>query len=104
MVDEFGFYVIICLGFYICGEWWNGGILDWLIDEYLEILVKGLNGLFFRDIYYLLIMYFYFIYLEVVGEWYNVVFLVIRKYLYINGGLIISVLIDDELLYWEIIF
>lgn len=104
LADELGFYVIIRPGPYICGEWRNGGIPDWLIDEHSEILAKGPNGPLPRDIYYPPITYLHPTYLEAVEEWYNAVFPVIRKYLYTNGGPIISVSIDDEPSYWETIF
>lgn len=89
LADELGFYVIIRPGPpYICGEWRNGGIPDWLIDGHPEILAKGgPNGPLPRDIYYPPITYLHPTYLEAVGgEWYNAVFPVIRKYLYTNGG------------------
>jgi len=104
LAQEMGFYVIIRPGPYICGEWRNGGIPDWLIKEHPEILAKGPDGPLPADIYYPPITYLHPTYLEAVEEWYNAVFPVIKKFLYTNGGPIISVSIDDEPSYWETIF
>ncbi len=104
LAQEMGFQVIIRPGPYICGEWKNGGIPEWLINEHPEILAKGPNGPLPRDIYYPPITYLHPVYLEAVEEWYSAVFPVIKKYLHTRGGPIISVSIDDEPSYWETIF
>lgn len=104
LAQELGFYVIIRPGPYICGEWKNGGIPDWLIREHPEILAKGPEGPLPRDVYYPPITYLHPTYLRAVGEWYDAVFPIIKKFLYTKGGPIISVSIDDEPSYWETIF
>ncbi|WP_460130173.1 exo-beta-D-glucosaminidase [Thermococcus prieurii] len=104
LADKVGLKVIIRPGPYICGEWRNGGIPEWLIDEHPEILAKGPNGPLPRDIYYPPITYLHPTYLKAVSEWYDEVLPIIRDYLYTNGGPIISVSIDDEPSYWETIF
>ncbi|NJE31135.1 beta-galactosidase [Thermococcus sp. 18S1] len=104
LADKVGLKVIIRPGPYICGEWRNGGIPDWLIDEHPEILAKGPDGALPRDIYYPPVTYLHPTYLGAVSEWYDAVLPVIRDYLHTNGGPIISVSIDDEPSYWETIF
>lgn len=104
LAQEAGLYVIIRPGPYICGEWKNGGIPEWLINEHPEILAKGPEGPLPRDIYYPPVTYLHPTYLKAVEEWYGAVFPIIKKYLYTRGGPIISVSIDDEPSYWETIF
>ncbi|NJE76733.1 exo-beta-D-glucosaminidase [Thermococcus sp. ES12] len=104
LVQELEMHAIVRPGPYICGEWRNGGIPDWLIKEHPEILAKGPNGPLPGDIYYPPITYLHPTYLEAVSRWYDAVLLVIRDYLYTSGGPIISVSIDDEPSYWETIF
>ncbi|AFN03163.1 beta-galactosidase [Pyrococcus furiosus DSM 3638] len=104
LAQKLGFYVIIRPGPYICGEWKNGGIPEWLINSHPEILAKGPNGTLPRDIYYPPITYLHPTYLEYVMKWYENVFPIIKEYLYSNGGPIINVTIDDEPSYWETIF
>ncbi|WP_297464526.1 exo-beta-D-glucosaminidase [Thermococcus sp.] len=104
LAQELGMNVIIRPGPYICGEWRNGGIPDWLINEHPEILARGPNGPLPRDIYYPPITYLHPTYLEAVSMWYDAVLPIIKDYLYTNGGPIISVSIDDEPSYWETIF
>ncbi|NJE10278.1 exo-beta-D-glucosaminidase [Thermococcus sp. MAR1] len=104
LAEGLGFKVIIRPGPYICGEWRNGGIPDWLIREHPEILARGPNGPLPGDIYYPPITYLHPTYLGAVSKWYEAVLPVIRDYLYTNGGSIISVSIDDEPSYWETIF
>nr|WP_157868123.1 exo-beta-D-glucosaminidase [Pyrococcus abyssi] len=104
LAEDMGFYVLIRPGPYICGEWRNGGIPQWLIDKHPEILAKGPNGSLPNDIYYPPITYLHPIYLEYVMKWYEAVFPIIREHLYTNGGSIITVTIDDEPSYWETIF
>ncbi len=104
LAQELGMNVIIRPGPYICGEWRNGGVPEWLINEHPEILAKGPNGPLPRDIYYPPITYLHPTYLEAVERWYEAVLPIIRDYLHTNGGPIISVSIDDEPSYWETIF
>ncbi|HII60916.1 exo-beta-D-glucosaminidase [Pyrococcus horikoshii] len=104
LAQKLGLYVIIRPGPYICGEWKNGGIPDWLINSHPEILAKSPNGSFPRDVYYPPITYLHPTYLEYAMKWYEEVLPIIRDYLYSNGGSIISVTIDDEPSYWETIF
>ncbi|KUH32210.1 beta-galactosidase [Thermococcus celericrescens] len=104
LVQELEMYAIVRPGPYICGEWRNGGIPDWLINEHPEILARGPDGALPRDIYYPPITYLHPTYLKAVSEWYEAVLPVIRDYLYTKGGPIISVSIDDEPSYWETIF
>ena len=104
LAQELGMNVIIRPGPYICGEWRNGGVPEWLINEHPEILAKGPNGPLPRDIYYPPITYLHPTYLEAVSRWYEAVLPIIRDYLHTNGGPIISVSIDDEPSYWETIF
>ncbi|ASJ09180.1 beta-galactosidase [Thermococcus siculi] len=104
LAQDVGLNVIIRPGPYICGEWKNGGIPEWLINEHPEILAEGPNGPLPRDIYYPPITYLHPVYLKAVERWYEAVLPVIRDYLHTNGGPIISVSIDDEPSYWETIF
>ncbi|ASJ15245.1 exo-beta-D-glucosaminidase [Thermococcus radiotolerans] len=104
LVQEMEMYAIVRPGPYICGEWRNGGIPNWLINEHPEILARGPDGDLPRDIYYPPITYLHPTYLEAVSEWYDAVLPVIQDYLHTNGGPIISVSIDDEPSYWETIF
>ncbi|MFA4663443.1 exo-beta-D-glucosaminidase [Pyrococcus kukulkanii] len=104
LAQDLGFYVIIRPGPYICAEWKNGGIPQWLINKHPEILARSPNGPLPRDIYYPPITYLHPTYLEYVMKWYEHVFPIIRDYLYTRGGPIINVTIDDEPSYWETIF
>ncbi|EEB74590.1 beta-galactosidase [Thermococcus sp. AM4] len=104
LAEEVGLKVIIRPGPYICGEWRNGGIPDWLIRKHPEILAKGPKGPLPGDIYYPPITYLHPTYLEAVSKWYEAVLPIIKDYLHTNGGPIISVSIDDEPSYWETIF
>ncbi|ASJ17524.1 beta-galactosidase [Thermococcus chitonophagus] len=104
LAQDLGLYVIIRPGPYICGEWKNGGIPEWLINKHPEILARGPNGPLPRDIYYPPITYLHPTYLGYVMKWYEQVFPIIKDYLYTKGGPIINVTIDDEPSYWETIF
>ncbi|NJE61774.1 exo-beta-D-glucosaminidase [Thermococcus sp. 21S7] len=104
LVQEMGMHAIVRPGPYICGEWRNGGIPEWLINGHPEILARGPDGALPRDIYYPPITYLHPTYLEAVSRWYEGVLPIIRDYLHTNGGPIVSVSIDDEPSYWETIF
>ncbi len=104
LAEEKGLYVIIRPGPYICGEWRNGGIPDWFINEHPESLARGPEGPLPDDIYYRPITYLHPEYLKAAEHWYSNVLRVIKRKLYTHGGPIISVTLDDEPSYWETIF
>ncbi|WP_457753153.1 beta-galactosidase [Thermococcus sp.] len=104
LTEDLDLYVIIRPGPYICAEWKNGGIPQWLIDKHPEILAKSPKGYLPENIYYPPITYLHPTYLDYVMEWYDKVLPIIKKHLYTKGGNIISVTIDDEPSYWETIF
>lgn len=104
LVEKKRLHAIIRPGPYICAEWRNGGIPDWLLEGHPEILSKDSEGKTLPlESFYPPITYLHPNYLAYVGKWYDEVCDVLRSHLYTNGGCIINVTIDDEPSYWETI-
>jgi len=104
LVEKNGLYAIVRLGPYICAEWRNGGIPDWLLQGHPEILSRDAYGKTLSlEAFYPPITYLHPNYLAYVEKWYDKTCEVLRKHLYTNGGCIINVTIDDEPSYWETI-
>jgi len=104
LVEKNGLYAIIRPGPYICAEWHNGGIPDWLLQGNPEILSRDSSGRSLPlEVFYPPITYLHPNYLAYVERWYDKICEVLRKHLYTNGGCIINITIDDEPSYWETI-
>jgi beta-galactosidase len=104
LVEQNNLYAIIRPGPYICAEWRNGGIPDWLLQAHPEILSRNSNGKTLpNDVFYPPITYLHPNYLTYVEKWYDETCEVLRKHLFTNGGCIINVTLDDEPSYWETI-
>jgi len=104
LVEKNGLYAIIRPGPYICAEWRNGGIPDWLLQGHPEILSRDSYGKTLPlEAFYPPITYLHPNYLAYVEKWYDKTCEVLRKHLYTNGGCIINITIDDEPSYWETI-
>ena len=102
LVEKNGLYAIIRPGPYICAEWHNGGIPDWLLQDHPEILSRDSSWKTLSlDVFYPPVTYLHPNYLAYVEKWYDKVCKVLRKHLYTNGGCIINITIDDEPSYWE---
>jgi beta-galactosidase len=102
LVEKNGLYAIVRPGPYICAEWRNGGIPDWLLQSHPEILSRDSSGKILpAEVFYPPITYLHPNYLAYVEKWYDKTCEVLRKHLYTNGGCIINVTIDDEPSYWE---
>jgi beta-galactosidase len=101
-VEKNGLYAIVRPGPYICAEWRNGGIPDWLLQGHPEILSRdSLGKPLPLEVFYPPITYLHPNYLAYVEKWYDKVCDVLRTHLYTNGGCIINVTLDDEPSYWE---
>jgi len=104
LVENNGLYAIVRPGPYICGEWRNGGIPDWLLQDHPEILSRDSDGKILPlEVFYPPITYLHPTYLAYVEKWYDKTCEVLRKHLYTRGGCIVNVTIDDEPSYWETI-
>jgi beta-galactosidase len=102
IVEKNGLHAVVRPGPYICAEWRNGGIPDWLLRRHPEILSRNSLGKPLPlDIFYPPLTYLHPNYLAYVEKWYEKVCEVLRKHLYTNGGCIINVTLDDEPSYWE---
>jgi len=104
LVENNELYAIVRPGPYICGEWRNGGIPDWLLQGHPEILSRDSDGKILPlKAFYPPITYLHPTYLAYVQKWYDKTCEVLRKHLYTRGGCIVNVTIDDEPSYWETI-
>lgn len=94
--EELG--VIAKPGPYICAEWKNGGIPDWLIKEHPEILARNSKGKptfwFFKKAP--VITYLHPFYLNQTRNWLENVSSVLLRHQYTKGGSIIMIQIDNE--------
>ena len=79
IAQKYNMYVILRPGPYICGEWDFGGLPYWLIRE-PGIKIRTMDP----------------VYLKHVEDYFNVLFPLIRPYIYSNGGNIIAVQIENE--------
>ncbi len=93
--------VIARPGPYICAEWRNGGIPDWLIREHPEILARNHRGeptpWFFGKAP--VITYLHPVYLSHAKRWLGSVASVLRRHQYTNGGSVVLIQIDNETSY-----
>lgn len=104
LIEDNGLHAIVRPGPFICGEWRNGGIPDWLLQGYPEILSRDSDGKpLSLDIFYPPVTYLHPNYLAHVEKWYANACKILRKHQYTHGGCIINVTIDDEPSYWETI-
>jgi len=102
LIEENGLYAIIRPGPYICGEWLNGGIPSWLLQNHPEILAKNSEGKSLPlDVFYPPVTYLHPTYLAYVEKWYDEVYKVLKGHLYTNGGCVINVTLDDEPDYFQ---
>jgi beta-galactosidase GanA len=76
---KYNLYVILRPGPYICGEWEFGGFPYWLIKD-PELVVRTDNAK----------------YLQAVKKWFGQLFKKLKPHLYVNGGNIIMVQIENE--------
>ena len=76
---KYGIYVILRPGPFICAEWDFGGLPYWLLKE---------EGMVFRSSDE--------VYLRHVDDWFKVLFAKIKPHMYMNGGNIIMVQIENE--------
>jgi len=104
LLEKLGLYAIVRPGPYICAEWRNGGIPDWLLDCYPEVLAKSSDGSTMRNAYYPPVTLLHPTYLNYVRKWYEAVAPTIRRFSYDRGGPVIAVALDDEPSYWEMVF
>jgi beta-galactosidase len=79
LCQKYNMYVILRPGPYICAEWDLGGFPYWLMLENIE---------FFRTSDP--------VYLQHVDDWFTVLYAKIRPFMYLNGGPIITVQIENE--------
>jgi beta-galactosidase len=104
LVEKNGLYAIVRPGPYICAEWRNGGIPDWLLQGHPEILSRDSYGEpLSLEVFYPPITYLHPNFLAYVEKWYDRACEILRKHLYTNGGCIINITLDDEPSYWETI-
>ncbi|KAL5007876.1 hypothetical protein ScPMuIL_016682 [Solemya velum] len=80
LAQDVGLVVILRSGPYICGEWEFGGLPAWMLKEDPTIQVRTSDPT----------------YLQFVGGWYDVLYPKIKPLLYVNGGPIITVQIENE--------
>ena len=79
--EKVGLYVILRAGPYICAEWEMGGLPSWLLaGENNNISLRSSDP----------------IYLKFVDRWMSVLLSKVSKWLYVNGGNIISVQVENE--------
>ena len=76
---EVGLYVILRAGPYICGEWEMGGLPSWLLTHQ-NISLRSSDP----------------VYMKYVDRWMSVLLPKMAKWLYVNGGNIISVQVENE--------
>ncbi|XP_039611905.1 beta-galactosidase-1-like protein [Polypterus senegalus] len=79
LANQTGLLVILRPGPYICAEWEMGGLPSWLLQK-PDIVLRSTDP----D------------YLQAVDSWLNVLLPKIRKWLYNNGGNVISVQVENE--------
>jgi beta-galactosidase len=77
--QKYNLYVILRPGPYICGEWDFGGLPYWLMNENIEFL-RSADPVF----------------LSHVDDWFTALYRKLNRYMYINGGNIIMVQIENE--------
>uniref|UniRef100_A0A8C5HT96 Beta-galactosidase-like n=1 Tax=Gouania willdenowi TaxID=441366 RepID=A0A8C5HT96_GOUWI len=79
LTNQTGLLVILRPGPYICAEWEMGGLPSWLLKK-KNILLRSAD----TD------------YLQAVGAWFAVLLPKLKPWLYINGGNIITVQVENE--------
>ena len=79
LCEKYNFYVILRPGPFICAEWDFGGLPYWLHKEE-DIKYRRSDP----------------VYLKHVDEWFTVLLAKMKPYLYINGGRIIMVQVENE--------
>ncbi|OHT17081.1 Beta-galactosidase-1-like protein [Tritrichomonas foetus] len=79
LCQNYGLYVILRPGPYICAEWDFGGLPYWLLRE---------DGIVFRTNNE--------VYLKHCKDWLTVLYKKLNRYMYLNGGNIIMVQIENE--------
>lgn len=68
---ELGLFLIVKPGPFICNEWRNGAIPQWLLDKHPEIRSLNSKGEFIRRGDYPPVSYLHPTYLEYIGKWYD---------------------------------
>jgi len=84
---ELGLYLIVKPGPFICNEWRNGAIPQWLLDKHPEIRSLNSKGEFIRRGDYPPVSYLHPTYLEYVGRWYDQVCAVLSNF--VSRGLLL---------------
>ena len=95
LVDSKGLMLILRPGPYVYSELINSGLPTWLVKNYPELLARDINGnIFCRES----VSYLHPLFLEKVGKWYGEFSRVIKPHLCTNGGPIVMVQVDNELI------
>lgn len=101
IAEEEGLSVLAKPGPYICSEWLNGAIPEWLIREHPEILARNSRGnptfWFFKKAP--VITYLHPIYLEYTTNWLENVASLLAKHQSTRGGSVIMIQLDNEASY-----
>lgn len=91
---EAGLYVIVRPGPYQYSELKNGGLPDWLVDNYPQIKAQRFDG---TEITPGALSYMHPLFLEKVKKWYSAVMPIVAKYTTEKGGPIAMIQVDNEL-------
>lgn len=95
LVQDKGLMLILRPGPYVYSELINGGLPSWLVDNYPELLARNIDGeIFSRES----VSYVHPLFLDKVGMWYKAFADLIRPFLCTNGGPIVMVQVDNELI------
>ena len=80
LAQEAGLDVMLRAGPYICAEWDFGGFPAWILRENASIAVRSMDPQFIRF----------------VRDWYEIVMPILQPFLYVNGGPVIMVQVENE--------
>lgn len=95
LVKSKGLMLILRPGPYVYSELTNGGLPTWLVKNYPELLARDIDGnIFSRES----VSYLHPLFLEKVEKWYGEFSRVIKPHLCTNGGPIVMVQVDNELI------
>ncbi|XP_069111567.1 beta-galactosidase-like isoform X2 [Argopecten irradians] len=80
MAGDVGLLVILRPGPFICAEWDFGGIPAWILKENPKTVFRSMDAT----------------YIKFVDQWFDVLMPMVKPLLYINGGPIITVQVENE--------